>query len=176
MVPGNRQPSSTEEGPVLQLNPGNFQLRHSWHCECTKAMRTPLTSGSLTEPGVGSAPSPEVNTVGHHIEDAMEIRSKNTPIRGMRLSASAALCGLYCGKELVAGMGTRSFALIAHMRTNTPTQHRRLASVAGFASCNGTTASSSMPLRTHRRPSTQSFEPFSRKNRAARFRGDRGAG
>lgn len=40
-------------------------------------MRIPVNSNSLTEqPGVASAPSPEVVTVQHHLEDAMETRSK----------------------------------------------------------------------------------------------------
>jgi hypothetical protein len=171
------------------LTPRNLQWRHSWHCECIKAMRTPITSGSSTDPGVGSAQSPELNSA-HHIEDAMEKRLRtplisghalhersqpiplNTPVRWHEIVGICGACGLSSVEELVAEMGAAVLCVIAHCEHAHRPRHRRLTSGAGFASYGRAAAPSYMPLRTHRWPSIQFLEPRLRRM-AGQFRRDR---
>ena len=79
-------------------------------------MRMPITSDSLTgQPGVGSAPSPEVDTVQHRAEDALEKRlaadsicdhaphESSNPIplnTSIRRHKTVGICGA-CGRHLM---------------------------------------------------------------------------
>jgi hypothetical protein len=110
-------------------------------------MRTAITSGTSTEPGVGSARSPELNA--HHIEDAMEKRLRtplisghalhershsiplNTPVRWHEIVGICGTCGLFSVEELVAEMGAAVLCVIAriankHTDRNTDGLHPEL--------------------------------------------------